>query len=164
VPAGNDFEELLAVLDLNRVSDELFIGTHPSKNPMRTFGGQLMAQSFVAGSRTLIRDDLPPSALSVHFINGGDTAKDIEFHVFALRDERRFANRRVDAVQDGLLLSSAMISYMSGGRGLEHAVDPPLVAPASGECRGPDRAAPVGALCARAAREARGRRGRDRAL
>ena len=127
VPAGNDFEELLAVLDLNRVSDELFVGSHPSKNPMRTFGGQLMAQSFVASSRTLIREDLPPSALSVHFINGGDTAKDIEFHVVRLRDERRFANRRVDAVQDGTLLSTAMISYMAGGPGLEHAVEPPPV-------------------------------------
>ena len=99
MPAGNkpnsdfssDFDELLAVLDLNRVADDLFIGSHPSKNPMRTFGGQLMAQSFVASSRTLSRDDLPPSALSVHFINGGDIAKDIEFHVVRLRDERRFA-------------------------------------------------------------------------
>ena len=131
MPAGNqpitDFEELLAALDLNRISDDLFIGSHPSKNPMRTFGGQLMAQSFVASSRTLVRDHLPPSALSVHFINGGDTTKDIEFRVTRLRDERRFANRRVDAMQDGMLLSSAMISYMSGGRGLEHAVDPPQV-------------------------------------
>ncbi len=126
-PNAQDFEELLAALDLNPVTDDLFIGSHPSKNPMRTFGGQLMAQSFVASSRTLTRDDLPPSALSVHFINGGDTAKDIEFHVMRLRDERRFANRRVDAVQDGMLLSSAMISYMSGGAGLEHAVEPPQV-------------------------------------
>jgi len=138
VPAGDepnareepesDFEELLAFLNLDRVADDRFIGSHPSKNPMRTFGGQLMAQSFVASSRTLSRDDLPPSALSVHFINGGDTTRDIEFHVVPLRDERRFANRRVDAVQDGVLLSSAMISYMSGGAGLEHAVDPPEVA------------------------------------
>ena len=127
MPAGNDFAELLAVLDLNRLSDEVFVGSHPSKNPMRTFGGQLMAQAFVASSRTLIREDLPPSALSVHFINGGDTAKDIEFHVARLRDERRFANRRVDAVQDGMLLSTAMISYMAGGPGLEHAVEPPPV-------------------------------------
>ena len=132
MPAGDepntrDFEELLAVLDLNRIAEDHFVGSHPSKNPMRTFGGQLMSQSFVASSRTLTRDDLPPSALSVHFINGGDTAKDIEFHVVRLRDERRFANRRVDAVQDGVLLSSAMISYMSGGAGLEHAVDPPQV-------------------------------------
>jgi acyl-CoA thioesterase II len=141
VPAGNqpntdctsDFEELLAVLDLNRVGDDRFIGSHPSKNPMRTFGGQLMAQSFVAGSRSLLRDDLPPSALSVHFVNGGDTAKDIEFHVSRLRDERRFANRRVDAVQDGVLLSSAMIAYMSGGRGLEHAVEPPQVGAADAQ-------------------------------
>src|ERR1700753_4444884 len=95
---------------------------------MRTLGGQLMAQSFVASTRTLARDDLPPSALSVHFVNGGDITKDIEFRVVRLRDERRFANRRVDAVQDGVLLSSAMISYMSGGRGLEHGVEPPLVA------------------------------------
>lgn len=115
------------------------MGSHPSKNPMRTFGGQLMAQSFVASSRTLARDDLPPSALSVHFVNGGDTAKDIEFHVTKLRDERRFANRRVDAVQDGVLLSSAMISYMAGGRGLEHAVDPPQV----GE---PETQPPIGEL------------------
>jgi acyl-CoA thioesterase II len=126
-PSTSDFKELLAILDLNRVADDVFIGSHPSKNPMRTFGGQLMAQSFVASSRTLIRDGLPPSALSVHFINGGDIAKDIEFHVVRLRDERRFANRRVDALQDGVLLSSAMISYMSGGSGLEHAVDPPEV-------------------------------------
>ncbi len=123
----SDFQELLDVLDLNRIADDLFIGSHPSKNPMRTFGGQLMAQSFVASSRTLTQD-LPPSALSVHFVNGGDTTKDIEFRVVRLRDERRFANRRVDAVQDGVVLSSAMISYMSGGAGLEHGVAPPEVA------------------------------------
>jgi acyl-CoA thioesterase-2 len=147
VPSGNepnsdctsDFEELLAVLDLNPVADDLFVGAHPSKNPMRTFGGQLMAQSFVASTRTLTRDDLPPSALSVHFVNGGDTAKDIEFRVVRLRDERRFANRRVDAVQDGVLLSSAMISYMSGGAGLEHAVAAPDVA-------GPHTVPPLGEL------------------
>lgn len=133
MPAGNepnahDFDQLLAVLDLNRVSDDRFIGTHPSKNPMRTFGGQLMAQSFVASSRSLGSDDLPPSALSVHFINGGDITKDIEFHVVKLRDERRFANRRVDAVQDGVLLSSALISYMARSAGLEHGIEPPVVA------------------------------------
>lgn len=124
----SDFAELLATLDLHRVDDNLFIGSHPSKNPMRTFGGQLMSQSFVASSRSLVRDDLPPGALSVHFINGGDTAKDIEFHVTRLRDERRFANRRVDAMQDGTLLCSALVSYMAGGRGLEHGIEPPLVA------------------------------------
>lgn len=125
--AHSDFEELLQILDLNRVSEGLFTGSHPTKNPLRTYGGQLMAQSFVAGTRTLERPELPPSALSVHYINGGDTSRDIEFHVTRLRDERSFANRRVDAMQDGVLLSSALISFMSAGPGLEHGVEPPQV-------------------------------------
>ena len=73
------------------------------------------------------------------FINGGDPKSDIEYHVVNLRDERRFANRRVDAVQDGNLLASAMVSYLSGGRGLEHGVDAPEVAD-------PESLPPIGEL------------------
>jgi acyl-CoA thioesterase-2 len=122
-----DFEELLAVLDLTRADDDLFIGSHPSKNPIRTFGGQMMAQAFVAASRSL-KYDVPPSAMSVHFIAGGDPEKDLEFRVVRLRDERRFANRRVDVMQDGQVLTTAMIAYLVGGsQGLEHSVEPPAL-------------------------------------
>ncbi|MGB8500899.1 MAG: acyl-CoA thioesterase II [Mycobacterium sp.] len=127
----SDFEQLLAILDLNRVDDSTFTGSHPTKTPTRTFGGQLMAQSVVAASRT-VATGLPLASLTVTFINGGDPTADIEYRVVNLRDERRFANRRVDAVQDGNLLASAMVSYLSGGRGLEHGVDAPeVVAPES---------------------------------
>jgi acyl-CoA thioesterase-2 len=126
-----DFEELLAILDLNRLDDDTFVGSHPSRNPVRTFGGQMMAQAFVAGSRTVL-EKLRPSALSVHFIAGGDPDKDLEFRVVRLRDERRFANRRVDVMQNGELLTTAMVSYMNGGRGIEHGIEPPeLVDPES---------------------------------
>ena len=118
----SDFEELLSILELSPLSGsggDVFSGRHPRKNPVRTFGGQLMAQAFTAASRTLAHD-LPPCALSVHFIAGGDPGRDIEFHVHRLRDERRFANRRVDAMQDGKLLATALVSYLAGGHGLEH--------------------------------------------
>ncbi|MCV7012259.1 acyl-CoA thioesterase II [Mycolicibacterium madagascariense] len=94
---------------------------------MRTFGGQMMAQAFVAASRTL-RHELPPSTLSVHFIAGGDPRQDLEFRVVRLRDERRFANRRVDVMQGDVLLASALVAHMAGGRGLEHGVPAPRVA------------------------------------
>jgi len=123
----SDFDELMAVLDLHQKGDDVFVGTHPSKNPPRTFGGLMMAQSFVAAARTRTRD-LPPNSLSAHFINGGDIDKDIEFQVVRLRDERSFANRRVEVTQDGTLLATVMISYLSGGRGLEHNIEPPEVA------------------------------------
>ena len=125
-PGKSDFDELLSILELTRLDDDVFSGRHPSKNPVRTFGGQLMAQAFTAASRTLDHD-LPPSALSVHFIAGGDTAQDIEFHVVRLRDERRFANRRVDAMQNGKLLATALVSYLAGGHGLEHNSEVPTV-------------------------------------
>ncbi len=115
----SDLDDLLAILDLSPIGDDVFAGAHPRKNPPRTFGGQMMAQSFIAASRTLPHD-LPPTALTVHFIAGGDPSADIEYHVVRLRDERRFANRRVDAMQDGKLLATALVSFLSGGKGLEH--------------------------------------------
>lgn len=124
--SSSDFQELLGILDLRRVGDDLFAGSHPSKNPVRTFGGQMMAQAFVAASRT-VDDRISPSALSVHFVAGGDPGSDLEFRVMRLRDERRFANRRVDVCQGDDLLTTAMVSYMNGGRGLEHGVEPPDV-------------------------------------
>jgi acyl-CoA thioesterase-2 len=137
VSAG-DFEELLALLDLRRVGDDTFIGSHPSKNPVRTFGGQMMAQAFVAAGRT-VDDRISPSALSVHFIAGGDPGRDLEFRVSRLRDERRFANRRVDVCQGDDLLTTALVSYMNGGRGLEHSIAAPDVA-------GPDELPRIGEL------------------
>lgn len=124
--SSSDFQELLGILDLRCVGDDLFAGSHPSKNPVRTFGGQMMAQAFVAASRT-VDDRISPSALSVHFIAGGNPGSDLEFRVMRLRDERRFANRRVDVCQGDDLLTTAMVSYMNGGRGLEHGVEPPDV-------------------------------------
>ncbi len=121
-----DFDELLAILHLERRDENTFLGVHPSKNPIRTFGGQMMAQAFVAASRSL-KYPTPPSALSVHFIAGGDPEQDLEFHVARLRDERRFANRRVDVIQNGQLLTTALVSYLTGGAGLEHGVEPPRI-------------------------------------
>ena len=119
-----DFDELLAILDLRQVDDDTYVGSHPSKNPVRTFGGQMMAQSLVAASRSL-RHELPPSALSVHFIAGGDPEKDLEYRITRLRDERRFANRRVDVMQNDEVLTTALVSYLAGGRSLEHGIEPP---------------------------------------
>ncbi|WP_445170244.1 acyl-CoA thioesterase [Mycolicibacterium sp. Dal123E01] len=122
--ANADLDDLLAILDLSPTGDDVFVGAHPRKNPPRTFGGQLMAQAFVAASRTLVHD-IAPSALSVHFISGGDPTADIDYRVVRLRDERRFANRRVDAMQGDTLLATALVSYTSAGSGLEHGVPMP---------------------------------------
>src|ERR1700739_4262353 len=123
---ASDFEQLLTILDLERVDELTFLGSHPTKNPGRTYGGPLMAQALIAGTHVRTHK-VPRAALQVHFIAGGDPKQDIQYRVVRLRDERRFANQRVDAMQDGTLLASAMISYMSAGPGLEHGLKPPEV-------------------------------------
>lgn len=122
---GTDFEQLLATLYLENAGDSTFVGTHPEKTPSRTFGGQLMAQAVVAAAHT-VKHTLP-SAMHMHFISGGDPTMDIEYRVVALRDERRFANRRVDAVQGDRVLATALVSYLASGKGFEHGVEPPEV-------------------------------------
>lgn len=124
--SAEHLQELLTVLALRPDGADAFTGTHPSRNPIRTFGGQMMAQAFVAACRT-VSPKLPPSTLSMHFIAGGDPTKDLHFQVVRLRDERRFANRRVDVTQDGVLLGTALVSHLAGGRGLEHNVPAPQV-------------------------------------
>jgi len=45
----SDFEELLAILELDRVADDHFVGRHPSKNPVRLLpkeGGWTPAELF----------------------------------------------------------------------------------------------------------------------
>ncbi len=37
---SRDFDELLAILDLRQSDDATYVGSHPSKNPVRTFGGR----------------------------------------------------------------------------------------------------------------------------
>ena len=119
--ANPDFQELLAVLDLNRVYDNTFTGSHPSKNPPRTFGGQMMAQAFVAASRTLTRE-LPAGRDfdALHRRRRPGEGSRVPRRAAARR--RRFANRRVDVMQDGELLTTALVSFVDGGRGLEHGI------------------------------------------
>ena len=124
----SDFDELMAVLDLHPQGRRRLRRIPPQQEPAshvrRTDDGAIVCGRQPAPCTR----DLPPNALSAHFINGGDTDKDIEFQVVRLRDERRFANRRVEVTQDGTLLATVMISYLAGGRGLEHNVEPPEVA------------------------------------
>ncbi|MGD9621771.1 MAG: acyl-CoA thioesterase [Mycolicibacterium sp.] len=119
----SDFEQFLTILDLKADNDVTYSGAHPTKNPQRTFGGQLMAQALIAGGRAIV-NSCPPATLTAHFISGGNPNADIQYRVTLLRDERRFVNQRVDATQGDALLATALISYLNVGRsGLEH--DPP---------------------------------------
>ncbi|WFR71136.1 acyl-CoA thioesterase II [Prescottella defluvii] len=122
-----DLETLLALLDLEQIGEDTYLGRHPEQVGSRTFGGQLVSQALVAAGRT-VDGDRPVHAINAHFIRGGDVKAPIEYRVERHRDGRAFANRQVTAYQDGNVVFSMLAAFQDWGTGLEHGADIPDVA------------------------------------
>ena len=97
----------------------------------RVFGGQVLAQSLIAGSRTV------PEGRGVHSMHGyflrpGDANKPITFGVQRLRDGRSFSARRVHAYQEGMPILSMIASFQDEDEGIEHQSEMPAGIPGPG--------------------------------
>lgn len=114
---------LVRVLDLSasgaRTTEDIFTGTSQSMPLGRVFGGQVLAQSIVAASRTLPPDR---SVHSMHgyFLRPGDSSAGITFAVDRIHDGRSFSTRRTQAFQDGVPIFSMIASFQDEHPGLEH--------------------------------------------
>ena len=78
-------ENLLAILDLERLEMDLFRGVSPKVGWQRVFGGQVIAQSLVAAQRT-IADDRFVHSLHSYFMRPGDPEVPIIYEVDRIRD------------------------------------------------------------------------------
>jgi acyl-CoA thioesterase II len=115
--------ELLAVLDLKdagaRTTEDIFTGASQPMPSGRVYGGQVLAQSIVAASRTL-----PPERIahSMHgyFLRPGDAADAITFSVDRIHDGRSFSTRRTQAFQKGVPIFSMIASFQDDDPGFEH--------------------------------------------
>ncbi|MCC4250525.1 acyl-CoA thioesterase [Microbacterium testaceum] len=115
---------LLAVLDLRdagaRTTEDIFTGMSQPMPSGRVYGGQVLAQSIVAASRTL-----PPEravhSMHGYFLRPGDPAAGITFSVDRIHDGRSFSTRRTQAFQSGVPIFSMIASFQDDGPGLEHA-------------------------------------------
>ncbi|MGP9781560.1 acyl-CoA thioesterase [Glutamicibacter sp. AOP12-B1-11] len=125
---------LLDLLDLDgedraRTDEDIFIGHTPKQSRTRVFGGQVLAQSVVAGSRTV------PAGRAIHSMHGyflrpGDASQNITFGVQRLRDGRSFSARRVHAYQNGVPILSMIASFQEPASGLDHHDPVPFEVPA----------------------------------
>ncbi|MDZ5144222.1 acyl-CoA thioesterase [Microbacterium testaceum] len=114
---------LLSVLDLRdagaRTTEDIFTGVSQPMPTGRVYGGQVLAQTIVAASRTL------PPERSVHSMHGyflrpGDPADGITFSVDRIHDGRSFSTRRTQAFQSGVPIFSMIASFQDEDPGLEH--------------------------------------------
>jgi acyl-CoA thioesterase II len=114
-----DAAELVALLDLERIDDNLFRGAMgPSALP-RVFGGQVAAQALVAGART-VDPAYAVHSLHSYFLQPGDTGARIVYDVEMLRDGRSFATRRVLARQHGRPIFALTANFQRAEEGYDH--------------------------------------------
>lgn len=110
---------LAALLDLERLEENLYRGQSPATTWQRVFGGQVVAQSLVATQRTAPEGHLVHS-LHGYFMLPGDTEVPIIFQVERLRDGRSFSTRSVRAIQHGQPIFIMTASFQVEEDGFQH--------------------------------------------
>ncbi|WP_437585087.1 acyl-CoA thioesterase [Paramicrobacterium sp. CJ85] len=116
-------ESLLAALDLTdtgaRTSEDIFTGPSQWMPQGRVFGGQVLAQSVIAATRT-VPDDRFIHSMHGYFLRPGDVELPITFAVDRIHDGRSFMTRRTQAYQRGLPILSMIASFQNDDEGLDH--------------------------------------------
>ncbi|MFE0704440.1 acyl-CoA thioesterase [Streptomyces sp. NPDC058872] len=130
-------DDLLDLLDLERIEQDIFRGESRSSLVPRVFGGQVAAQALVAAGRTVpgASPDLAPApaggaprlphSLHAYFLRPGDPGVPIVYNVDRIRDGRSFTTRRVVAVQHGQPIFHLSASFQTYEEGLDHQADMP---------------------------------------
>ncbi|MFD6246026.1 acyl-CoA thioesterase [Streptomyces roseolus] len=117
--APSALDDLLALLDLERIEQDIFRGQSRSAIVPRVFGGQVAAQALVAAGRTVPAGCLAHS-LHAYFLVPGDPGAPIVYEVDRIRDGRSFTTRRVVAIQHGRPIFHLSASFQTDEEGLDH--------------------------------------------
>ncbi len=110
---------LLDLLDVRASDDDTWVGAASGPEGKRSFGGQFMAQSLAAACRT-VEATKPPTNMHLQFLRGGEAGDPVEYTVTRVFDGRTAAARRIDARQDGRLLTTATVAFSAPLAGPEH--------------------------------------------
>ncbi|TRW80736.1 acyl-CoA thioesterase II [Mycolicibacterium sp. 018/SC-01/001] len=110
---------LLRLLEVASVAEDVWRGPASGPDGKRAYGGQLVAQSLAAAART-VESAKAPTALHLQFLRGGDAGAAVDYRVHRVFDGRTAASRRVDATQDGRLLTTSTVSFAAALPGPEH--------------------------------------------
>ncbi|MGA9421744.1 MAG: acyl-CoA thioesterase II [Rhodanobacteraceae bacterium] len=126
--------ELLALLQLERLEDNLFRGQSRDIGTRHVFGGQVLGQALFAAQQT-VEDTRKAHSLHAYFLRAGDVDHPIVYNVERTRDGHSFSVRRVVAIQHGQPIFNFSASFQINETGVEHQSPMPAVA-------GPDELEP----------------------
>lgn len=124
-------QNLLDLLDLEKIEEGLFRGQSEDLGLRQVFGGQVVGQALYAAKQTVPADRNVHSFHS-YFLRPGDSSKPIVYDVETLRDGNSFSARRVSAIQNGKPIFYMTASFQTPEQGFEHQNTMPDVPPPEG--------------------------------
>jgi acyl-CoA thioesterase-2 len=119
---------LLALLDLEKIEENVFRGVSADHRVQRVFGGQVPGQALTAATRTVDPARLCHS-FHAYFLRPGSPSQPILYEVDRSRDGGSFTARRVVAIQNGVQIFTLAASFQRVEQGFEHRTVMPDVPP-----------------------------------
>ncbi|MBU6298844.1 MAG: acyl-CoA thioesterase II [Alphaproteobacteria bacterium] len=118
-------QEVLDLLNLEKIEENIFRGMSPKDRVQRVFGGQVLGQALVAAARTV--EGRHCHSLHAYFLRAGDPKVPILYEVDRSRDGSSFTARRVVAIQHGRQIFNLAASFQVDEPGYEHEFPMPEV-------------------------------------
>lgn len=117
-------QALIDLLQVRQLEDFIFQGQCTQIFGSHLFGGQLLGQALVAASKTLTIL-CPAHSLHGYFLRSGVTTQPILYRVTVLQEGKSFHRRQVDAIQNGEVIFTAMLSFAVPEDGLDYHIPAP---------------------------------------
>ena len=122
----NTINDLIALLTLQKISENHFVGQNYASPWGRVFGGQVLGQSLYAAYQTVPQERLSHS-MHGYFILAGDIDIPIDYKVDTIRDGKSFTTRRVVAYQNEKAIFNMAASFQKREEGVDHQITMPNV-------------------------------------
>lgn len=122
-----EVQELLSLLQVERLEHNLFRGVSGDIGSPQVFGGQVLAQALIAAART-VAPERRAHSLHAYFLRPGDKDAPIVYDVDRIRDGSSFTTRRVVAIQHGRPIFNMAASFQAEEEGVAHQDPMPQVA------------------------------------
>tara|TARA_Y100000591_G_scaffold55146_1_gene43652 strand:+ start:34 stop:906 length:873 start_codon:yes stop_codon:yes gene_type:complete len=123
---NQSFENTLDRLKLEQLDTYLFRYKGKNAGIQRIYGGQVIAQAYIAANST-IEEDKHLHSLHAYFLRPGIMKQPVLFSVDPIRNGRSFSTRTVKAIQNNEIIFTMTVSFQKDEEGMSHSIDMPKV-------------------------------------
>jgi Acyl-CoA thioesterase len=128
IKPDNSFESVMKRLSLEQLDTYLFRFEGKNAGIQRIYGGQVIAQAYIAADAT-IEEDKHLHSLHAYFLRPGIKKQPVLFSVDPVRNGRSFSTRTVKAIQNNEVIFTMTVSFQKDEDGISHSIEMPKVPP-----------------------------------